>query len=278
MILFYLFSFSIISSGIYLYFTQIKFDNIIWWSIPIVFVIAFLVAFILFVFLITFLALIHNKNDKLHNPKKIYNHFIYYVAQFLKSFFRIKVILEGKELLPKDGKYMWVCNHQSNFDPIISLWAFKESKLTYVMKKNILKLPLIGRFLLGAGFLPIDRENDRKSVEAIIHATNRVANGGTIGIFPEGTRSKTKEMKTFRSGAFKIAQRAKAPIVVVALDGMYKVKDRFPFKKTIIIMKVCEVIPVDYIEAHSTNEISDRVKNSIQVTLDMLRLKHSFLR
>ena len=203
---------------------------------------------------------------------------IKHVAMFLITIFRIDLKIENWNLIPKNGNYVMVSNHQGNFDPIIAAWVFSKDKPTFIMKNNILKVPFIGRILVGAGFLPIDRHNDRKSMQSIVTAIKRVESGGNILVYPEGTRSRCSSLLTFRNGAFKIPQKAKSPIVVVAIDGMYKISKNFPFKKSKVLFRICEVIDYETHKYMHTNELSDYAKNIIEKNLEEARSKYKWLK
>lgn len=106
---------------------------------------------------------------------------------------RIRVNISGIEKIPKDEKVLFVCNHRSNFDPILTWYAFKEWKIAFVSKPENFKIPFFGRIIRKCCFLPIDRENPRKAIVTINKAAKLLKKQEvSIGIYPEGTRSKTE--------------------------------------------------------------------------------------
>ena len=66
----------------------------------------------------------------------------------------MKVIVEGKELIPEKNNILIVSNHQSNLDPLMIIGAFKGKPVTFIMKNNIMKVPIVGTWLYVSGFLP----------------------------------------------------------------------------------------------------------------------------
>ena len=77
---------------------------------------------------------------------------------------RIHVHTNGIEKIPKDAKVLFVCNHRSNFDPILTWYALKKWKIAFVSKPENFKIPLFGRIIRKCCFMPIDRENPRKAI------------------------------------------------------------------------------------------------------------------
>ena len=105
---------------------------------------------------------------------------------------RIRVHISGIEKIPKDEKVLFVCNHRSNYDPLITWCALNKWKIAFVSKPENFKVPFFGRIIRKCCFLPIDRENPRKAIVTINKAAKLLKKQEvSIGIYPEGTRSKT---------------------------------------------------------------------------------------
>ena len=123
---------------------------------------------------------------------------------------RIQVI--GRENLPKGRAHVIASNHLSDLDPVyILVCIFSAKRYTILAKQELFKNPLIGWFLGMMGAVPIDRgKGDMGTIDKV---TQECKNGTPILIFPEGTRSKTGELGTLKSGAFLIAGNADADMV-----------------------------------------------------------------
>lgn len=262
---------------LYLYFEQYLQAGIVYWSIPIVLIISIFIAIGLLLLILGISLLFRPRNQSTTEPRKFYSLFTYQVAKLLQIIYKIEVVFENKELIPTDQKFVLISNHQSNLDPIVLVASFKGYPLTYIMKDNIMKIPIIGRWLFAAGFFPLDRHNDRKALETIIQGVRRLKNGYPIGVFPEGTRSKGPNVNEFRNGIFKLAQKAAAPILVICVDNFYKVKKRFLFRKTKVLIRICELLPYEEFCNLHTNEIGDHCKNIINANLLEARSKYSWL-
>ena len=176
---------------------------------------------------------------------------------------RIRLHVSGMEKLPQ-GRFLLVQNHRSSFDPIVTGWALRKSELLFITKPENLCIPVAGRILYKAGHLAIDRENDRAALHTILQAAELLrGDTASICIYPEGTRNTAAELLPFRSGAFKIAQKAGAPIVVTAIRGTDEVHKRFPWKHTDVYLDILTVLDADAVQSMKTSEIGDEVRKWI---------------
>ncbi|HHU55555.1 MAG TPA: hypothetical protein GXZ48_02535 [Acholeplasmataceae bacterium] len=273
---------SVVATGLSLYIQYMQLDKIIYWSIPIYLIAYFFLAIalsIIIFYLITLLIPTRKNKDK--KPHFIYRFIIHFYAKFICEIFGLDITINGIDKIPKDQKYLLVCNHQSNLDPISTIASFYKYKLgylTFIMKDQILKIPMVNRILKGAGFLALDRKNNRKGAQTIILASKRIEKGlNSIGLYPEGTRSAGPEMIEFRNGAFKVAQKAKCPIVIMIIDNGYRVKRRFPWRRTKILLEVLDVLSYDEIKDLHTNEIGNIVHHKMTEALEMRRKELKWL-
>ena len=169
---------------------------------------------------------------------------------------RVRVHVSGIEKIPKDTKVLFVSNHRSNFDPIVTWYGLKDWKIGFISKPENFKIPFYGRIIRKCCCLPIDRENPRKAIVTINRAAKLLKKQEvSIGVYPEGTRSKTRELLPFHNGVFKIAQKADAPIVVLSIAGTEKITKRTPFKPTDVYLDVLEVFPSENIQGIRTETI-----------------------
>lgn len=172
---------------------------------------------------------------------------------------RVRVELVGAEKLPASG-FLLVGNHRSDFDPITAMYALRDRGLTFVTKKENIDIPVGGRLIAGSGCISLDRSDDKQGLLVIRQAVRRIRNGEAIGIYPEGTRSKTGELLPFRVGCFKAAQWAKCPLVVLKVENSELVEKNFLRRKTTVRLTVKAVLPYDEIADMDTAEIGNRVR------------------
>lgn len=81
-----------------------------------------------------------------------------------------------------------------------------------------------------------------------------------MAIYPEGTRARDREMLPFRAGSFKIATKSGAPLVITTVDNTNLVHRNAPLKRTVITLRICEVISAEEVSSLSTAELSDKAR------------------
>ena len=204
----------------------------------------------------------------LQEQKKICRLGVADIATWLCSYAHVHTAISGRELLPEQGRFLLVCNHRSAFDPVVKASVLRDYNLAFISKPSNLKLPFIGPLAYGAGFIPINRENDREALKSILQAADYLKrNLCSIAVYPEGTRSKTGRLLPFHAGCFKIAQRAKVPVAVAAIRGTEKVGKNFPFRRTDVQLDILELIPAETVSALNTQELSAHCRSRIAAHL-----------
>ena len=174
---------------------------------------------------------------------------------------RLRLHVSGEKLLPDNRRILFVGNHVSNYDPIITWHVFPKAKLSFISKAANFKLPWFGRFIRRCCFMDIDRENPRNAIVTINRAAELLKNQEvSIGVYPEGTRSKSAELLPFHNGVFKIAQKANVDIAVISLIGTENIHKNYPWHKTDVYVDVLAVIPAEEIKGVKTDIIGSRVE------------------
>lgn len=231
------------------------------WMLPLYFVEYYAVFFLVAVaFLIVICALVDMDKPR-EKESKFYRTVMYPYVEFLMNLFLVKLTARGLEKTPKEGRFLLVCNHQQMADPGILLHCFKKSQLTFISKQENRKLPIINKFMHMIRCQMLDRDNDRQALKVIINCINMIkADEVSIGVFPEGYTSKDGKVHHFRSGAFKIAQKAGVPIVVCTINGTGPLfRNLLRLKRTPVELHLVDVIPAEELKGKHTTEIADRV-------------------
>lgn len=151
-----------------------------------------------------------------------------------------KITLIGEENLPTKDAVLFVGNHQSFFDTVISYSQMK-TRCGYIAKDNLEHMPILAwnmKFLLC---LFLKRDDLKQGLEIIHKAIEYIGEGISVFVYPEGTRNKgdNADLLPFHRGSFKVAQRSGCPIVPVAFVNADDVWERhFPVvKKTHVIVE-----------------------------------------
>ena len=131
---------------------------------------------------------------------------------------RIKVTINGYANIDPSMFYIYMSNHQSNFD-IPVLLAHIPGQFRWLAKAELFRIPIFGRAMRGAGYISIDRFNRASAFESISEAAAKVKEGVSVMIFPEGTRSKDGRIRPFKKGGFVLAVDAGVPIVPIIIRG-----------------------------------------------------------
>ena len=173
---------------------------------------------------------------------------------------RVRMNVTGREKIPRDTRFLLVCNHRTIFDPVLTMAELSEFTLAFISKKENFKIPIVNKLMHMCFCLPLDRNDNRAAVRTINEAVELLDdNVVSMGIYPEGATNRTEEpLMPFRNGAFKIAQKAKVPIVVCVIENTEKILKNFPWQPTTVNLKVLEVLPYDS-EHRGTRDVSEHV-------------------
>lgn len=140
------------------------------------------------------------------------------------AFVPIRVRTHGPPPDPSRS-YVLVANHQSYVD----IWALMGKagiSTTWVMKKELTKIPLFGQAVQFSGQIILDRSNKRAANRSIEEARKKIGPGDSVVFFPEGSRSLTGEMGKFKRGAFSFAQEMGLAVLPVTIKGSGKILPR----------------------------------------------------
>lgn len=183
---------------------------------------------------------------------------------------RIRIHVSGTEKIPPNTrKLLFVSNHRSNFDPIVTWYCLRDWDIAFISKKENFRIPIFGRIIRRCCFLQIDREDPRKAMTTVRAAAQLLEREEvSIGVYPEGTRSRTCELLPFHNGVFKIAQKAGAQVVVLAVSGTERIHRNFPLHHTDVYLDVSEVIDARQVQDSRTAELGKRARADIAECLD----------
>lgn len=179
---------------------------------------------------------------------------------------RIKVVHKGK--LDPNQSYVFVPNHQGVFD-IFLIYGYLGHNIKWVQKKELRKIPFVGKASEMAGHVFVDQSSLKSMKETIHNAASEIVDGTSMTIFPEGARTYDGKMTKFKRGAFIIANELELPIVPLTVNGSF---DRMkihtyllhPGKLELVIH---EPIPTKGLTEKDIPELMSKSKEVIQSSL-----------
>jgi len=161
-----------------------------------------------------FFSLLDQTGRMQHWCARVWSRFILLVS-------RVKVEVQGLDNLQTDRGYVFAANHLSMFDH----WAFLAClpfQFRFVAKSSLFRIPFLGWHLIRSGNIPVARENHRQTIRSYQKVSEKIREGISFVIYPEGMRSWKGEMYPFKRGAFLLARYAEAPIVPVTIIAAHK--------------------------------------------------------
>ena len=174
---------------------------------------------------------------------------------------KTRIHTEGLQNIPVSGRFMLVCNHRSIMDPVIVSKYFNKKQIAYISKQENADMFIIGKMMHKTMCQMVNRENNREGLKTILNCIRLLKEDQvSIAAFPEGYITKDGKLQHFRSGVFKIATKAKVPIVICTLTNTENIlKSAARLKPVDVSFHVLgSITPQDY-EGLSTVEISDQV-------------------
>ncbi len=181
-----------------------------------------------------------------------------------------KVDVIGYDRIPKDKAVLFVGNHRSMFDIVIN-YALLPPCMGFVAKKELSRIPFLSWWMIFVNCIFLDRKNIKEGMKAIIAGTEKLKNGISMFIFPEGTRSRTEgEMLEFKEGSLKMAEKSGSLIVPIAMNNASAcLEDHFPrVKKTHVIVEYGEPIDMSQMDREEKKHIGAYTRSVIKEMID----------
>lgn len=179
-----------------------------------------------------------------------------------------KVTVIGEENVPKDTAVLYVANHLSIFD--IVLTYVRVPRLTgYISKIEVLKIPLLSQWMKNLHCLFLDRNDIKKGLQTILEGIEKIKSGISICIFPEGSRRKAVDtFLPFHEGSFKLAQKSGCPIVPISINNTAAIfEDHFPkIKKAHVVIEYCKPVIINELDKEDKKFVGAYVQKIITNT------------
>ena len=148
--------------------------------------------------------------------------------------------------LTPGGHYVFMVNHQSNFDIPLLYAVLSDFPIRFVAKKSLFDIPVFGRAMHKAGHIPIDRENRRSGMKSVEDAVNAAKAGVCPVIFPEGTRNPNPDkLLDFKIGGMVLALKCGLPVAPLLISGTGRALPRGRMRLTPTTLRIKALPPVD---------------------------------
>ena len=205
-------------------------------------------------------ALVNTKKPQ-EKDSPYYRRLTYLMTDVARWLLRMRVHTKGLEKTPKQGRFMLVCNHINDMDPVLLLNQFKKSQLAFISKRENDQKVFVGELMHKIMCQLINRENDREALKTIINCIRLIQEDAvSIAVFPEGYTSMDGLLHPFRSGVFKIAQKAKVPIVVCTVRNTNQVfRNAKKLKPTDVHLHLLKVIQPEEFADITAVELGNRI-------------------
>ncbi len=176
----------------------------------------------------------------------------------------MRVEVEGLENADFSRPAFYAANHQSIID-IPVMYYVLPVPLLFILKEALRRVPFLGWYVAAMGMIFIPRRERRRSLENLRHCRRRIADGNSILMFPEGTRSRDGRIGPFKSAIFVPVIDAGVPVVPVALDGPGRIipPGGFRARPGKIRVAIGKPIPTDGLERQDRRQLAQRVRRRI---------------
>lgn len=187
--------------------------------------------------------------------------------KLVNLFYRVKIVVHGRENIPTDLDYVVVGNHQSMYDIIVTIDSFK-GPIAFIAKDE-LDIPFLRAWMPTMGCIYIKRDNLKQSLDLMrTVGVNNVKSGLPMAVFPEGTRNYGKAMHPFKPGSFSLATQAEAAILPITIYNTYEVMQNWPLKRTVVHYFIHEPILPEAYSKMKLRDLAEEVQAIIQHQLD----------
>ena len=192
-----------------------------------------------------------------------------YWGKFICAVSGVAVTLEGVENLAPERSYIFAANHQSQFD-IFVLQGYLPYDFRWLAKKELFQVPVWGTAMKKAGYIPVDRSHGRQALKSLNEAAKRIAEGTSVIIFPEGTRSRDGKLQPFKAGGMVLAIKAGVELVPVAISGTFAIlpKGSLLLHPGRVVVRIGTPIPTGDYRSNQKHDLAGLLEEKVAAMLD----------
>jgi len=188
----------------------------------------------------------------------------------------IKVRVRGFEHIDPTRPSLYMCNHQGTFD-IFTLLAHLPVQFRWVAKVGLFKIPVLGWAMSTAGYISLDRSNRKRAYRGMKTAAQKIKEGASVVIFPEGSRSYDGTLQPFMNGGFTLAIKSGIPICPIAINGSWAIMPRttLRIKKGTIRIVIEQPIETSILTMKDRKRLKQELEQKIRANLSSPSREHS---
>ena len=181
----------------------------------------------------------------------------------------ISFAIKGAEKMVPGTSYIITPNHQS-FADIVALFVSIPAPFRWVIKREILNIPVFGRAIAATGAICLDRANRESAVQSLREGVKRLAGGWSVVIYPEGTRTADGLLHSFKKGAFMMAVQTGISILPITCNGAFKImpKKNFFFRPGHVTLTIGDPIPTEGLTENDVPQLMERTWQAVNQYLN----------
>ncbi len=229
----------------------------------------FAILFLILAIPVLFIEWLLAKNNKPSSDLRCLR-FVQWAFRVILKICGVKQTILGQENIPTEESVLFVGNHRSWFDIIIT-YSHMKGLTGYVAKDSIESVPLLRNWMRRLYCLFMSRDDMKAALRCILQGVDHLKNGISIFIFPEGTRNKELDpiLLPFKEGSFKMAEKAKCKIVPVAITGSREIFEaHLPYvKPSHVIIEYGEPIDLTLLDKDTKKHLGSHVHGIIEQML-----------
>jgi 1-acyl-sn-glycerol-3-phosphate acyltransferase len=179
----------------------------------------------------------------------------------------IRVCVEGLGNIPP-GVCIFAANHISAIDPLAFIPAIPR-RVAILVKRELFRIPILSRAMRLAQFVPVDRADRESAAASVEVAVERLKQGVSFAVYPEGTRSPDGRLRPFKRGTFVMAIAAGVPIVPVSIAGAQKLMQKGNWKISAgeVVVRFGPAVDASAYTSERRNELLARVESLVAAGL-----------
>ncbi|QJA06545.1 1-acyl-sn-glycerol-3-phosphate acyltransferase [Thermosulfurimonas marina] len=181
----------------------------------------------------------------------------------------VRLRVKGLEHLEPGKRYVFFANHQSQMDIPVLEEALRDFEIRFLAKRSLFRIPFFGWGIQALGYIPVEREDPREGVKSLLACVERIREGFSVVVFPEGTRSPNGRLLPFKVAGFVLPIKARVPAVPVALRGTRRILPRgsLYIRPGLVEVIVGPPIPTEGLGPRDREELSRKVRSFIEEAL-----------